>query len=145
MSIQDKLKQFMSGKLDEEKAAGKTFLEENKKRPEVKELEGGMQYEVLEEGQGRQPSASSTVKAHYRGALLNGKVFDSSFERGQPFSATLRNLIKGWQIAIPQMKEGSTWRLWIPSDLAYGDRGAGRDIPGGATLIFDVQLIEILN
>ena len=145
MSIQDKLKQFMSGKLDEEKAAGVAFLEENKKRPEVKELEGGMQYEVLEEGQGRQPSASSTVKAHYRGALLNGKVFDSSFERGQPFSAPLRNLIKGWQIAIPQMKEGSTWRLWIPSDLAYGDRGAGRDIPGGATLIFDVQLIEILN
>lgn len=135
----------MSGKLDAEKEAGKAFLEENKKRPGVIELEGGMQYEVLEEGQGRQPSENSTVKAHYRGALLSGKVFDSSFDRGQPFSASLRQLIKGWQIAIPLMKEGSTWRLWIPSDLAYGDRGAGRDIPGGATLVFDVQLIEILK
>jgi len=145
MSIQDKLKQFMSGKLDAEKEAGRVFLEENKKRPGVFEIEGGMQYEILKEGDGPQPTINSKVKAHYRGALLNGKEFDSSFKRNEPFTAPLKALIKGWQIAIPMMKQGSTWRLWIPSDLAYGDRGAGRDIPGGATLLFDVELIEILG
>jgi FKBP-type peptidyl-prolyl cis-trans isomerase FklB len=76
--------------------------------------------------------------------LLDGKEFDSSFKRNQPFTAPLRSLIKGWQIAIPLMNEGSHWRLWIPSDLAYGDRGAGGDIPGGATLIFEVELLKIL-
>ncbi len=77
--------------------------------------------------------------------MLNGKEFDSSFKRNQPFSAPLRSLIKGWQIAIPMMKEGSHWRLWIPSDLAYGDRGAGGDIPGGATLMFEVELLQVLK
>ena len=88
---------------------------------------------------------SSTIKAHYKGALLNGKEFDSSFRRNDPFTAPLRALIKGWQIAIPLMNEGSNWRLWIPSDLAYGDRGAGADIPGGATLMFEVELISIIQ
>jgi len=135
----------MGGRLEAEKEAGRKFLAENKLRPGVTELTGGLQYEIIKEGDGRQPLLSDQVKAHYRGALLNGKEFDNSFKRGQPFSAPLSALIKGWQVAIPMMKEGSTWRLWIPSDLAYGDRGAGRDIPGGATLLFEVELIEILK
>lgn len=145
MNIQDKLKQFMGGKLLEEKNAGKAFLEKNKTGEGVTELPEGLQYLVIKEGNGSQPSLSGKVKAHYKGSLLNGKEFDNSFKRGQPFTAPLRSLIRGWQIALPLMKEGSHWRLWIPSDLAYGDRGAGSDIPGGATLLFEVELLEVLQ
>jgi FKBP-type peptidyl-prolyl cis-trans isomerase FklB len=145
MGIQDKLKEFMSGKLDKQKQEGAAFLESNKGKEGVVTLPEGLQYLVLKEGTGAQPSINDSVKAHYKGALLDGKEFDNSFKRGQPFSAPLRSLIKGWQIALPLMKEGSHWRLWIPSDLAYGDRGAGRDIPGGATLMFEVELISIVK
>ncbi len=135
----------MTGKLDKQKEEGRAFLLANKTREAVVELPEGMQYLVLKEGTGAQPNAGDSVKAHYKGSLLDGKEFDNSFKRGAPFSAPLRALIKGWQIALPLMKEGSHWRLWIPSDLAYGDRGAGSDIPGGATLIFEVELIEVLR
>lgn len=135
----------MQSKIDIQKQAGEAFLKENKTKPGVTELPEGIQYEVIKEGSGPQPLVSDKIKAHYRGALLDGKEFDSSFKRNQPFSAPLRSLIKGWQIAIPLMKQGSHWRLWIPSDLAYGDRGAGSDIPGGATLLFEVELLEILK
>ncbi len=135
----------MQSKIDVQKQAGEAFLKENKTKPGVTELPEGIQYEVIKEGSGPQPLVSDKIKAHYRGALLDGKEFDSSFKRNQPFSAPLRSLIKGWQIAIPLMKQGSHWRLWIPSDLAYGDRGAGSDIPGGATLLFEVELLEILK
>jgi FKBP-type peptidyl-prolyl cis-trans isomerase FklB len=145
MSLQDKLKQFMSGKLNQEKEAGQVFMKANKERPSVVELPAGIQYEVLKEGHGGQPMIRDTVRVHYKGSLLDGKEFDNSYKRGQPFSAPLHTLIKGWQIAIPMMKEGSTWRFWIPSDMAYGDRGAGRDIPGGATLVFEVELIQIVK
>lgn len=145
MSIQNKLKEFMSNKIETQKTAGEAFMQTNKGKPGVVVLAEGIQYEVLKEGSGKQPVISDAIKAHYKGALLDGKEFDSSFKRNQPFSAPLRSLIKGWQIAIPLMKEGSHWRLWIPSDLAYGDRGAGGDIPGGATLMFEVELIEILK
>jgi len=145
MSIQNKLKDFMNNKIDAQKKAGEAFMQTNKDKPGVVELPEGLQYEVLKEGSGKQPVISDAIKAHYKGALLDGKEFDSSFKRNQPFSAPLRSLIKGWQIAIPLMKEGSHWRLWIPSDLAYGDRGAGGDIPGGATLMFEVELLEILK
>jgi FKBP-type peptidyl-prolyl cis-trans isomerase FklB len=144
MSIQNKLKEFMQEKIEAQKQAGTAFLTANKEKPGVTELPEGIQYEVIKEGSGRQPQISDKIKAHYRGALLDGKEFDSSFKRNQPFTAPLRSLIKGWQIAIPLMKEGSHWRLWIPSDLAYGDRGAGSDIPGGATLLFEVELLEII-
>jgi FKBP-type peptidyl-prolyl cis-trans isomerase FklB len=120
-------------------------MTENRSKPGVRELDGGIQYEVIREGTGNQPLLKDKVKAHYKGSLLDGKEFDNSFKRGQPFSAPLTALIKGWQIALPQMKEGSHWRIWIPSDLAYGDRGAGSDIPGGATLVFEVELLEILK
>lgn len=145
MSIQNKLKEFMQGKIEAQKATGTAFMTENRMKNGVKELPEGIQYEVIKEGSGDQPLLRDTVKAHYKGSLLDGKEFDNSFKRGQPFSAPLTALIKGWQIALPLMKEGSHWRLWIPSHLAYGDRGAGSDIPGGATLIFEVELIEIIK
>ncbi|MBL7710315.1 MAG: FKBP-type peptidyl-prolyl cis-trans isomerase [Chitinophagaceae bacterium] len=145
MSIQNKLKEFMSGKIDKQKEEGNAFLQSNKTKEGVFELPEGLQYMVIKEGTGPQPLVTDSVKAHYKGSLLNGKEFDNSFKRGQPFSAPLRSLIKGWQIALPLMKEGSHWRLWIPSELAYGDRGAGSDIPGGATLIFEVELISIIK
>ena len=135
----------MSGKIEKQKQDGQAFLEENKSKEGVKSLPEGLQYLVIKEGSGAQPGINDTVKAHYKGALLDGKEFDNSFKRGQPFSAPLRSLIRGWQIALPLMKEGSHWRLWIPSDLAYGDRGAGGAIPGGATLIFEVELISIVK
>ncbi len=135
----------MSGKIDKQKEEGNAFLQSNKTKDGVTELPEGLQYMVIKEGTGPQPLVTDNVKAHYKGSLLNGKEFDNSFKRGQPFSAPLRSLIKGWQIALPLMKEGSHWRLWIPSELAYGDRGAGSDIPGGATLIFEVELISIIK
>ena len=144
MSLQDKLFGFRSEKIKAEKEAGAKFLQENKNKPGVMELPNGIQYEVLKEGEGRQPKPTSNISAHYRGSLLNGKEFDSSYKRNQPFTARLTQLIKGWQEVIPMMKEGSTWRLWIPSDLAYGDNGAG-GIPGGATLQFDVELLQVLD
>jgi len=145
MSIQNKLKQYMSDKIEAQKKAGAAFLETNKSLEGIVEIPEGIQYLVIKEGSGEYPDVNATVKAHYKGTLLDGKEFDNSFKRGQPFSAPLKALIKGWQIALPMMKEGSHWRLWIPSDLAYGDRGAGSDIPGGATLIFEVELLEIVK
>jgi FKBP-type peptidyl-prolyl cis-trans isomerase FklB len=144
MSIQNKLKDFMSNKMEAQKEAGRNFLKDNKEKEGVVELPSGIQYLVLKEGQGAKPAPNGSVKAHYKGALLDGKEFDSSFKRNQPFTAPLRSLIKGWQEVLPMMNEGSHWRIWIPSDLAYGDRGAGSDIPGGATLVFEVELISIL-
>jgi len=143
MSLQEKLRKAAMEKIEKQKEEGRAFLENNKNKEGVKELEGGIQYEVIKEGTGIQPVLSDSITAHYKGALLNGKEFDSSFKRNRPFTARLTQLIKGWQIAIPLMKEGSHWRLWIPSDLAYGDRGAGPDIPGGATLMFEVELLKV--
>ncbi len=135
----------MDGKINAQKFAGEVFLNANKTKEGVVTLPSGIQYLVLKEGTGNQPSISDSVKAHYKGSLLDGKEFDSSFRRNQPFTAPLRSLIKGWQEVLPLMKEGSHWRLWIPSDLAYGDRGAGSGIPGGATLVFEVELLNIVK
>lgn len=144
MSLFDRLQGARQEKLNKEKEAGQAFLEENKNREGVVELPNGIQYEILKEGNGPKPNANSNIKAHYRGALLDGKEFDSSFKRNQPFTARLTQLIRGWQEVLPLMPVGSTWRLWIPSHLAYGDNGTG-GIPGGATLLFDIELIEILS
>ncbi|HMR85075.1 MAG TPA: FKBP-type peptidyl-prolyl cis-trans isomerase [Niabella sp.] len=143
MDLQQKLRAAMNEKIEQQKQEGREFLEANKNKEGIHELEGGIQYEVIKEGTGVQPVLSDSITAHYKGALLNGKEFDSSFKRNQPFTARLTQLIKGWQVAIPLMKEGSHWRLWIPADLAYGDRGAGADIPGGATLLFEVELLKV--
>lgn len=144
MSLFDRLQNARNEKLQQQKDEGAAFMAENKKKEGVIELPNGIQYQILKEGNGPKPSPNSNIKAHYRGALLDGKEFDSSFKRNQPFTARLTQLIKGWQDVLPMMPVGSMWRLWIPSHLAYGDRGAGADIPGGATLVFDIELLEIV-
>lgn len=126
-------------------AEGEAFLKENAQREGVKTLESGLQYEVLQEGSGETPSASSTVKTHYHGTLTNGEVFDSSVERGQPAEFPVNGVIAGWTEALQQMRVGSKWRLYVPPHLAYGDRGAGGKIGPNATLIFDVELIDIVS
>lgn len=143
MSLFDKLQSHKNEKIDAEKQNGKEFMEKNRSNAGVQELDNGIQYLIVKEGSGPKPKPSSAVKAHYKGSLLNGKEFDSSYRRNQPFTAPLSALIKGWQLVVPMMSLGSIWRLWIPSDLAYGDRGAGGDIPGGATLEFEIELLEI--
>jgi len=124
---------------------GKRFLAENGQRPEVVTLESGLQYEVLTAGTGARPLISDRVTVHYHGSLLSGKVFDSSVERGSPATFGVGQLISGWTEALQLMQEGSKWRLYIPYDLAYGDRGAGQDIPPYATLVFDIELIKIVK
>ena len=145
MSLFEKLQANRQAKVNEEKNAGAAFLAENKKRTGVIELSNGIQYEVLKEGSGAKPDVRDKIKAHYAGRLLNGKEFDSSYRRGAPFTAPILNLIKGWQIVLPMMPLNSKWRLWIPSDLAYGDAGAGGSIPGGAALDFEIELLEIMK
>ena len=126
-------------------AAGKTFLEENGKRVEVKTTASGLQYEVLEEGTGKMPAANDSVTVHYTGKLIDGTVFDSSVERGEPATFGVTQVIPGWVEALQLMKEGAKWRLFIPSNLAYGPNGAGNIIGPNATLIFDVELIKVNN
>jgi len=144
MGLQDQLRSFRDNKLNDEKQKGVEFLSANKDKEGVKELPSGIQYLVVKEANGEKPMPGAKIKAHYRGKLLNGKEFDSSYRRNQPFTAGLTQLIQGWQEVIPMMPVGSIWRLWIPSHLAYGDRGAGGDIPGGATLEFEIELLEIV-
>lgn len=125
------------------KTEGAKFLADNAKKSGVVTLSSGLQYVVLRAGTDTaRPRLIDTVKVHYHGTLLNGFVFDSSVERGQPISFRLEEVITGWQEALQLMTPGSKWRLFIPSDLAYGDMGSGR-IPGGSTLLFDVELLEI--
>ena len=124
-------------------AAGKKFLEENGKRVEVNVTPSGLQYEVLQEGTGKQPVASDSVTVHYTGKLIDGTVFDSSVERGVPATFGVTQVIHGWVEALQLMKEGAKWRLFIPSQLAYGPQGAGNIIGPNSTLIFDVELIKV--
>lgn len=143
MGLQDKLQNSREEKLKAEKDAGVAFMNANKTKEGVIELPNGIQYQIIKEGTGPKPDITDKVKAHYRGALLNDSEFDSSYKRNQPFTAPLTSLIKGWQEVVPLMPQGSKWRLWIPSHLAYGDYGTG-GIPGGATLQFDIELLEIV-
>lgn len=123
---------------------GEKFLKENAKKPGVTVTASGLQYTVLKEGTGKQPKASDTVRCHYEGTLINGKVFDSSYRRGEPADFGLRQVISGWTEGVQFMKEGAKFRFFIPYNLAYGERGAGSDIPPYAALIFDVELIKVL-
>ncbi|MDE6859866.1 MAG: FKBP-type peptidyl-prolyl cis-trans isomerase [Duncaniella sp.] len=125
--------------------AGKKFLEENGKRVEVKTTASGLQYEVIQEGDGEQPSAQDQVEVHYTGKLIDGTVFDSSVERGVPATFGVTQVIPGWVEALQLMKAGSKWRLFIPSQLAYGPQGAGGVIGPNATLIFDVELLKVIK
>lgn len=145
MSLFEKLQASRKAKIDEEKKAGAAFLAENKNKEGVVELPNGIQYQIVKEGNGEKPNLKDKIKAHYAGRLLNGSEFDSSYRRNSPFTAPIQNLIGGWQIILPMMPVGSKWRLWIPSDLAYGDNGAGGSIPGGAVLDFEIELLEIIK
>lgn len=130
-------------KAEKAKAEGAQFLAENAQREGVKTTASGLQYEVLVQGDGPKPTAEQTVKVHYEGTLVNGKVFDSSYQRGEPIEFPLNGVIKGWTEGLQLMPVGSTYMLYIPYELGYGERGAGQDIPGFATLIFKVELLEI--
>lgn len=123
---------------------GKEFLERNKKNSNIKVLPSGLQYEVITEGNGKKPKATDQVKCHYEGTLIDGTLFDSSIKRGQPAVFGVNQVIQGWVEALQLMSEGSRWKLYIPSELGYGAQGAGEMIPPHSTLIFEVELIEVL-
>jgi len=125
------------------KAEGVAFLEANKKKPGVVTTPSGLQYKIVKAGTGRKPLMSDTIVVNYKGTLIDGKEFDSSFKRGTPATFRLGDVIRGWTEALQLMPVGSTWEIYLPSDLAYGDRGAGADIGPNATLIFEVELLAI--
>lgn len=129
---------------EENKQAGAEYLAENAEREGVMTTESGLQYEVLEEGEGDSPAAEDTVKVHYKGTLLDGTVFDSSYQRGEPAVFPLNRVIPGWTEGVQLMKEGAKYRFHIPSDLAYGERAQGAITPN-STLVFDVELLEVVE
>lgn len=140
----DYLKVVNKAKEAKTKAASKAYLAENMKNPNVVVTESGLQYEVLVSGTGSKPTDSNTVKTHYHGMLINGEVFDSSVDRGDPISFPVNNVIKGWQEALKLMSVGDKWRLVIPSELAYGVKGAAKGlIPPHAALVFEIELLGI--
>ncbi len=128
---------------EKNKKEGEAFLAENKKKEGVKTLPSGLQYKVIKEGTGKKPKVADTVTTHYRGTLIDGTEFDSSYRRGKPASFPVNGVIPGWTEALQLMGEGAKWQLFVPPNLAYGERGAGRDIGPNATLIFEIELISI--
>lgn len=128
---------------DKNKKEGEVFLAENKKKEGVVTLASGLQYKVIKKGSGKKPKATDTVTTHYKGTLIDGTEFDSSYKRGQPVSFPVNGVIAGWTEALQLMEEGAKWQLFIPSLLAYGERGAGPQIGPNATLIFEVELISV--
>lgn len=126
-------------------AEGEAFLTENAKRDEVTVMESGLQYEVIEEGSGDIPSKESVVRTHYRGTLINGQQFDSSYDRGEPTEFPVGGVIAGWTEALQNMKVGSKWKLYIPYHLAYGEQGAGGAIGPYQALVFDIELLDIVS
>ena len=128
---------------DKNKKEGEAFLAENKKKEGVKTTASGLQYKVMNPGSGPKPTSNDTVTVHYRGTLLDGKEFDSSYKRGEPMEFPVTGVIKGWTEALLMMPVGAKWQLYIPSELAYGERGAGRDIGPNSVLQFDVELVGI--
>ncbi len=149
-AIADFQKTLMAKKAEEmkklsekNKADGEKFLAENAKKEGVKSLPSGLQYREITPGKGKSPKATDTVTTNYKGTLIDGTEFDSSYKRGEPATFPVSGVIAGWTEALQLMKEGAKWELFIPPDLAYGDRGAGRDIGPNATLIFEVELISV--
>ena len=134
----------MEAKLqDVNKKAGEQYLAENAKRPEVHTTASGLQYEIIKEGEGASPKVTDKVTVHYTGALIDGRVFDSSVERGEPATFGVSQVIPGWVEALQMMKPGAEWRIFVPSHLAYGPQGAGGIIGPNMTLIFDIKLIKV--
>lgn len=142
--IQEQIKREEQEKSAKFAAEGEAFLAENAKRDDVVVLESGLQYQIVTEGSGAIPTARSTVRTHYRGTLVNGKEFDSSYRRGEPAEFPVSGVIPGWTEALQKMTVGSVWKLFIPYHLAYGERGAGPDIGPYQALIFDIELLEIV-
>jgi len=140
---QEKLANERNASANNNKAAGENFLAENRKKEGVTTLPNGIQYKVLKEGTGPKPKSDSEVKVHYHGTHINGEVFDSSYDRGEPVSLSLAQVIKGWQEALPLMSVGSKYQFYIPAELAYGDRGAGTSIGPNEALVFDIELLGI--
>lgn len=143
MTIQQKLQEYMSKKSGAVKEEGRKFLEKNKTQPGVVVLPSGIQYKIITQGSGPKPTLEDTIKVHYKGTTIDGNIFDDSYSRGEPIEFPLGGLIEGWKQTLVLMPTGSKWQLFIPSDYAYGDRGAGGSIPGGATLIFELELLEV--
>jgi FKBP-type peptidyl-prolyl cis-trans isomerase FklB len=141
--IQTMLVQRQQQQMAKKKEEGTAYLAANAKKEGVKTLQGGVQYKVLKAGDGPSPGPTDTVKVHYTGKLINGTTFDSSVERGQPATFQVNQVIKGWQMALQQMKVGSKWMLYIPSELAYGERGSQGAIGPNEVLVFEVELLAI--
>lgn len=142
-TLRTKMESKKRDQADVNQKEGKAFLEANAKKSGIKVLPSGLQYQVMTEGKGKSPKATDVVKTHYRGTLINGKEFDSSYARKEPAEFPVNGVIKGWTEALQLMKEGSKWKLFIPSELAYGTQGAGPDIGPNSTLIFEVELLSI--
>jgi FKBP-type peptidyl-prolyl cis-trans isomerase FklB len=141
--IQETMMAFQKEMMAKQKERGDAFLAENKKKEGVKTLPSGLQYKVIKAGTGKKPKLNDTVTTHYRGTLIDGTEFDSSYKRGQPVSFLVSGVLPGWTEALQLMEEGAKWQLFIPSNLAYGERGAGGIIGPNATLIFEIELISI--
>lgn len=142
MSAADRLRALREEQAAANLKAGQDFLAENATKPGIVSLPSGMQYEILTEGKGEKPKLHNTVTCHYHGTLINGTVFDSSVQRGRPASFPVNAVIKGWIEALQLMPEGSKWRLFIPPNLAYGDRQVSAVIGPNSTLVFEVELIS---
>ena len=138
-----KIQEQQTASSDKNLEIGKAFMEENKKLDGVKTTESGLQYRVIKAGSGANPKTTDTVTVHYRGTLIDGNEFDSSYKREQPATFPLNGVIKGWQEALPMMKEGGKWELFVPSELAYGPKGAGGAIGPNETLIFEIELMKV--
>lgn len=142
--LEDFMQKASAGSAQRNLEEGMNYLAENRGREGVVELASGLQYKVIVQGEGRKPGISDEVKCHYRGTFIDGTVFDSSYERGNPAVFPVNGVIRGWTEALQLMTEGSKWQLFIPSDLAYGKQGAGNAIEPDTTLVFEVELLEII-
>ena len=142
-TLMAKQAEIMQKLSEKNKADGEKFLAENAKKEGVKTLPSGLQYKEIAPGTGKSPKTTDTVTTHYKGTLIDGTEFDSSYKRGQPATFQVSGVIPGWTEALQLMKEGAKWQLFVPSNLAYGERGAGREIGPNATLIFEVELISV--
>lgn len=143
--ISQRMQEVQAAKAKELAGAGEAFLTENAKKAGITTTASGLQYEVITQGEGAKPTATSRVKTHYHGTLIDGTVFDSSYDRGQPIDFAVNGVIAGWTEALQLMPVGSKWRLYVPYNLAYGERGAGAAIGPFSTLIFDVELLDIVG
>jgi FKBP-type peptidyl-prolyl cis-trans isomerase FklB len=143
VSMQQKIEAQRAAQADKAKAAGEAFLAANKGKAGVITLSSGIQYKIIKTGSGKQPKAEDNITAHYEGTLINGKIFDSSYQRGTPATFSVNQVIPGWQEILQLMHEGDKWQVFIPAHLAYGERGAGQDIGPNEALIFDIELISV--